>query len=84
MKTEPVRRFAGCGRLASQRDLVRFVARDGVLVHGHPGAGRGVYTCRQLACFEAATAQRGFARTLKQPVRVDPALARLYTGGANA
>ncbi len=84
MRTEPVRRCAGCGRHAPQGDLVRFVARGGVLVHGHPGAGRGVYTCRRLSCFDTATAQRGFARTLREPVRVDPALARLYTGGANA
>ena len=83
---EPVRRCAGCGRRAPQRELLRFVARDGELVPapvaGAPATpGRGAYTCRRLACFERARSQRGFARALRQAVKVDPALARLYTGG---
>jgi len=49
-----------------------------VLVAG-PGAGRGVYTCRRLVCFERAKAHRGFNRTLRKTVRVEDALARLYT-----
>ena len=75
---QPVRRCVGCGRSAPQRELQRFTARDGELV---PGAapGRGAYTCRRLACFQRANAQRGFARALRQSVRVDPALSRLYT-----
>jgi predicted RNA-binding protein YlxR (DUF448 family) len=72
----------GCGRRAPQRELVRFVAREGELVPAdRAAAGRGAYTCRSLACFERGQAQRGFARTLREPVRVDRALARLYTGG---
>jgi predicted RNA-binding protein YlxR (DUF448 family) len=43
------------------------------------GAGRGVYTCRRLACFERAKAHRGFNRTLRKTVVVDDLLARLYT-----
>jgi predicted RNA-binding protein YlxR (DUF448 family) len=70
---------AGGGRRAAQREIVRFAARDGELVHGREAPGRGAYTCRRLACFERAAAQRGFARVLRQPVRVDPSLARLYT-----
>jgi predicted RNA-binding protein YlxR (DUF448 family) len=63
---------------------VRFVERDGEVVQARPGAaGRGVYTCPDLACFQAATARRGFARVLRRPVRVDPSLARLYTGGSH-
>jgi uncharacterized protein len=77
--SEPLRRCVGCGRSAPQRDLQRFTARDGVLVSGAEAPGRGAYTCRDLACFERARAQRGFARALRQGVRVDPALARLYT-----
>jgi predicted RNA-binding protein YlxR (DUF448 family) len=38
-----------------------------------------VYTCRRLACFERAATRRAFNRTLRQTVRVDPDLARLYT-----
>ena len=37
------------------------------------------YTCKRLVCFERAVSQRGFARVLRQTVRVDPSLARLYT-----
>jgi uncharacterized protein len=75
----PVRTCAGCGRRAPKAELVRLVARDGVLVEAAPGApGRGVYTCRRLSCFERAASRRAFARTLKTSVHVDPALKRLY------
>jgi uncharacterized protein len=78
----PVRTCAGCGRRAPKTELVRFVARDGTLTRAEPSAvGRGVYTCRRLACFERAAARRAFARTLKTSVRVDPALKALYTSG---
>ena len=76
----PVRTCAGCGRRAPKAELVRFVARDGVLTPGAALEGRGVYTCRRLPCFERAAARRGFARTLRRTVEVDPALAGLYTG----
>jgi uncharacterized protein len=75
----PIRTCAGCGRKAPQPELIRFVARDGVLTPGARLAGRGVYTCRRLPCFERAAASRAFQRVLKQPVRVDPALGALYT-----
>ena len=80
---EPLRRCAGCGRRAPQRELVRFGARDERLVAGRDVPGRGVYTCRRLACFERAQAQRGFARALRRTVQVDPSLARLYTEEPN-
>lgn len=73
------RTCAGCGRKAPRAELVRFVARSGELTPGPKQPGRGVYTCRRLACFERAAAQRGFSRVLRQTVRADPALARLYT-----
>ena len=60
----PTRQCAGCGRRAPQRELLRFAARDGELVHGREAPGRGAYTCRRLACFERAGTQRGFARVL--------------------
>ena len=75
---EAIRTCAGCGRKAPQAELVRFTAHDGALTPAATG-GRGVYTCRRLACFERAAARRAFNRTLKETVRVDPALARLYT-----
>ena len=77
--SEPVRRCVGCGRSSPQRDLLRFTAFDGTLVEGRESPGRGAYTCRRLACFERARAKGGFARALRQGVRVDPTLSRLYT-----
>jgi predicted RNA-binding protein YlxR (DUF448 family) len=73
------RTCAGCGRKAPKAELVRFVARGGSLAHDSLGEGRGAYTCRSLACFERAQASRAFNRILKTSVRVDPALARIYT-----
>jgi predicted RNA-binding protein YlxR (DUF448 family) len=77
--TEPLRRCVGCGRRAAQRQLIRFSASNGELVPAPRGQGRGAYTCRRLSCFERAAASRAFPRTLRQKVKVDPALARLYT-----
>jgi predicted RNA-binding protein YlxR (DUF448 family) len=78
----PTRTCAGCGRKAPQPELLRFRAEAGELVPG-AGAGRSVYTCRRLACFERARSSRAFNRTLRRTVRVDPALSRLYTDPAN-
>jgi predicted RNA-binding protein YlxR (DUF448 family) len=75
----PIRTCAGCGRKAPQQELLRFVSRDGTLVHSSRGPGRGVYTCPRLACFERALERRAFNRTLRQTVQVDPELTRLYT-----
>jgi uncharacterized protein len=74
----PTRTCAGCGRKAPQAELQRFHTEHGELAPG-VGSGRGVYTCRRLACFERALAHRSFARTLRRTVRVDPRLTRLYT-----
>jgi predicted RNA-binding protein YlxR (DUF448 family) len=79
MTTGPIRTCAGCGRKARQDELVRFVAREGELMRGPKASGRGVYTCGSLACFERARSRAAFNRVLRQTVRVDPALARLYT-----
>ena len=75
----PERTCAGCGARRPQSELLRFAAQDGRLVPGRLLPGRGVYTCRRLACFERAAARRAFNRVLKQTVVVDPALSRLYT-----
>lgn len=47
------------------------------------GAGRSVYTCDDVACFERALSRRAFARTLRMPVTVDRSLTRLYTEVSN-
>ena len=75
----PERTCVGCGRKAPQEELLRFVALDGCLTHSPHGEGRGVYTCRRLACFERARERRAFNRTLRATVRVDQELVRLYT-----
>ena len=77
--TEPIRSCIGCGRKAPQSELLRFVARDGLLVPGRNEPGRGAYTCRRLSCFERAVARRAFNRTLRRNVRVEQKLASLYT-----
>jgi len=82
VSSAPIRTCTGCGRKAPQSELFRFVARDGELFAGRNEPGRGAYTCRRLQCFERAVANRGFARTLRRPVRVDRSLARLYTRGS--
>ena len=79
MTTAPERTCAGCGRRAPQRELVRFGVVDGRLTPGRAVPGRGVYTCPHLACFERAVARKGFHRSLRRTVSVEPGLARLYT-----
>ena len=77
--SEPIRSCIGCGRKAPQRELLRFVAKDGRLITGSDKPGRGAYTCRRLSCFERAVSRRAFNRTLRQTVQVDLELASLYT-----
>jgi len=79
----PERTCAGCGRKAPQQELQRFVADEGVLTPGRTLPGRGAYTCRRLACFERALERRAFSRVLKRSVKVEQALARLYTEESN-
>jgi uncharacterized protein len=78
-----LRRCAGCGRRAPQRELLRFVACEGVLVAGRREPGRGAYTCLSLACFERAAVRGTFTRVLRQQVRIGPELRRLYTDVTN-
>ena len=80
MPHTPIRTCVGCGRKAPQSELVRFGSVDGELVPAAVSRGRSAYTCRRLACFERAVSRRAFNRTLRQTVRIDPALTRLYTG----
>ena len=77
--TEPIRSCIGCGRKAPQHELLRFAAKDGMLVAGAGEPGRGAYTCRRLSCFERAVSRRAFNRTLRQNIRVGPDLSSLYT-----
>jgi uncharacterized protein len=67
----------GCGRKAPQRELVRFVAPDGLLRRDNErrAPGRGAYTCSRPVCFERAVAARAFSRTLRKNVKIPPELA---------
>jgi predicted RNA-binding protein YlxR (DUF448 family) len=69
---EPVRTCVGCGRKAPQRELVRFVAPDGLLKrdNSRQAPGRGAYTCARPLCFERAAANRAFARSLRRTVTI--------------
>ena len=69
---DPIRTCAGCGRKAPQARAPALPRSATARSWPAPGAGRGVYTCRRLACFERARAHRGFNRTLRRTVRVDP------------
>lgn len=62
----------GCGARAPKARLLRFAATDGELV-ADPAArlpGRGAYLHRDGACWEAAVAQRAFARALRTGIRL--------------
>ncbi len=59
---------------------MRFAEVDGLLTPGTETPGRGAYTCRDVGWCELAASRRAVARTLRAPVRVEPELARLYTG----
>lgn len=64
----PVRRCLGCGARRPKPELARFVAIPGPtgwrLVADARGraAGRGLYVCRDAACFARARRRRGFER----------------------
>jgi len=75
----PIRSCAGCGRKAPKVELLRFAEFSGELKSAPASAGRGVYTCRRLSCFERSLSLRAFNRTLRTQVRVDTALRDLYT-----
>jgi predicted RNA-binding protein YlxR (DUF448 family) len=77
--TEAIRSCIGCGRKGPQREFLRFVAKNGVLVPGSGEPGRGAYTCRRLSCFERAVSRRAFNRSLRQTISVEPELSSLYT-----
>ena len=70
--SEPIRTCIGCGRKAPQRELVRYVAPDGLLRRDETlrEPGRGAYTCARAACFERAAAGRAFSRTLRRNVTI--------------
>jgi uncharacterized protein len=81
--SEPIRTCIGCGRKAPQRELVRYVAPQGLLQRDpdREEPGRGAYTCPRTACFERAAGRRAFARTLRRKVTIPSGLAPFSEGG---
>jgi len=79
----PVRTCVGCGRRADKRELLRFVARAGALVHdpSSRAEGRGAYLCPSAPCFERALSLRAFSRALRGAVQAPPELLRLFQEG---
>ena len=70
--TEPIRTCIACGRKGPQRELVRYVAPEGLLRRDETGRapGRGAYTCARPVCFERAAARRAFSRALRRNVTI--------------
>ncbi|CAN0498332.1 unnamed protein product, partial [Phaeothamnion confervicola] len=87
----PQRRCIGCGERRAKAQLARFVAvaEDGVHVvvrdDRSQRAGRGLYVCPQVACFERAVARRAFGRgaRVRGELRVDPQLGEGFESGVN-
>jgi uncharacterized protein len=70
--SEPIRTCVGCGRKAPQRELVRYVAPNGLLRRDETGRtpGRGAYTCARAVCFDRAAGRRAFSRALRRNVTI--------------
>lgn len=57
----PWRTCLGCGGRYPKAELLRFVARDGVLAADSAGRlpGRGAYCCRRKKCLKGFAAKKG-------------------------
>lgn len=66
--TPPMRRCVGCMESHPQREMIRIVLQDGVLVPDPERnlSGRGVYLCPKESCWELARRKRGFSRAFRQ------------------
>ena len=81
----PVRQCMGCRSHLSKRDLLRVVRPpEGAVSLDAAGKapGRGVYLCRNAACFKRVRKSRALERSLKSPVpeEVFAAIEALLTG----
>ncbi len=69
----PRRRGVGCGLVRDRSDLLRFVARDALLIMDRKDVlqGRGAYLCPDKNCFASARKRKGsFSRALKAVVDI--------------
>ena len=70
----PFRMCAACRRRAPKQSLVRFAAKDGVLMldADYSMGGRGAYVCPNIHCFSKAVGSGAFVRALKSGPLVVP------------
>lgn len=61
----------GCMESKDKRELIRIVAVEGVATIDKSGKanGRGIYLCRDVACFEKAKKRRAISRNLQIEVK---------------
>jgi predicted RNA-binding protein YlxR (DUF448 family) len=76
--TGPVRTCVGCRTRAPAPELLRVVARDGVVLPDEGGRepGRGAHLHPTVACLELAERRRAFARALRVEGALDLSLLR--------
>ncbi|MCL2003893.1 MAG: YlxR family protein [Oscillospiraceae bacterium] len=71
MKKEPIRQCAGCRNRFTKKELLRVVrSPEGGVAPDETGKarGRGVYICREAACFKRVRKTRALERSLQSPV----------------
>ena len=78
----PVRTCVGCRTRAPAAELLRVVARDGVVLPDQGGRepGRGAHLHPTPDCFELAERRRAFARALRVEGGLDLSLLRAELG----
>ena len=67
----PLRRCAGCGESFPKKELIRVVRTpEGVITTDETGKmnGRGVYVCRNAACFSKVRKQKKLDKSLDTQV----------------
>jgi hypothetical protein len=71
MKKDPVRQCMGCRSRFAKKELLRIVRMpDGAVTLDRSGKanGRGVYICREAACFKKVRKSRALERSLQSAV----------------
>jgi predicted RNA-binding protein YlxR (DUF448 family) len=78
--TDPVRTCVGCRSRGPAGELLRVVARDGVVVPdtGRPQPGRGAHLHPTADCLELAERRRAFPRALRVEGGLDLSVLRAH------
>lgn len=80
----PERTCVGCRGRASQAELLRFVLRDGALVHGRQLPGRGAWLHSSADCLRLALRRNAFGRALRASGPIDVTAVAAGLGGPDA